>query len=144
MSFTMTSSVRKVRDHFEPEANLDPQEQRALRAHLEQIDYAAFAANREVLAKVVGHADLNRFQRLAIAAASHYVAARCVAVLRGQQGRGPAATRGRGGQTCQGGQGEGAWRLKSARCGAEAAMRTSWPAATSGATAPGVNFWLPM
>ena len=61
MSFTMTSSVRKVRDHFEPEANLDPQEQRALRAHLEQIDYAAFAANREVLAKVVGPADLNRF-----------------------------------------------------------------------------------
>jgi hypothetical protein len=69
MSFTMTSTVRKVRDHFEPEANLDPQEQRALRAHLEQIDYAAFAANREVLAKVVGHADLNRFQRLAVAAA---------------------------------------------------------------------------
>ena len=69
MSFTMTSSVRKVRDHFEPEANLDPQEQRALRAHLEQIDYAAFAANREVLAKVVGPADLNRFQRLAISAA---------------------------------------------------------------------------
>ena len=69
MPFTMTSTVRKVRDHFEPEADLDPQEQRALRAHLEQIDYAAFAANREVLAKVVGHADLNRFQRLAVAAA---------------------------------------------------------------------------
>ena len=69
MSFTMTSTVRKVRDHFEPEANLDPQAQRALRAHLEQIDYAAFAANQEVLAKVVGYADLNRFQRLAISAA---------------------------------------------------------------------------
>jgi hypothetical protein len=69
MSFTMTSTVRKTREHFEPEAQLDAQEQRALRAHLEQIDYAAFAANREVLAKVVGHADLNRFQRLAIAAA---------------------------------------------------------------------------
>lgn len=69
MTFTMTSTVRKVRDHFEPEANLDPQAQRALRAHLEQIDYAAFAANQEVLAKVVGHADLTRFQRLAIAAA---------------------------------------------------------------------------
>lgn len=69
MPFTMTNTVRKVRDHFEPEADLDPQEQRALRAHLEQIDYAAFAANREVLAKVVGHADLNRFQRLAVAAA---------------------------------------------------------------------------
>jgi hypothetical protein len=69
MTFTMTSSVRKTHDHFEPEANLDPQEQRALRAHLEQIDYAAFAANREVLAKVIGHADLTRFQRLAVAAA---------------------------------------------------------------------------
>ncbi len=69
MSFTMTSSVRKVRDHFEPEASLDPQEQRALRAHLEQIDYAAFAANREVLSRLVGHADLSRFQRLAVAAA---------------------------------------------------------------------------
>ena len=70
MSFTMTSTVRKVREHFEPEANLDPQEQRALRGHLEQIDYAAFAANKEVLAKTLGHADLARFQRLAIAAAN--------------------------------------------------------------------------
>ena len=70
MSFTMTSTVRKVRDHFEPEANLDPQEQRALRGHLEQIDYAAFAANKEVLAKTLGHADLARFQRLALAAAN--------------------------------------------------------------------------
>jgi len=69
MSFTITNTVRKVRDHFEPEPQLDPQEQRALRAHLEQIDYAAFAANKEVLAKSIDHADLNRFQRLAIAAA---------------------------------------------------------------------------
>ncbi len=69
MTFTMTSTVRKVRDHFEPEANLDPHQQRALRAHLEQIDYAAFAANQEVLAKAIGHADLKRFQRLAVAAA---------------------------------------------------------------------------
>ncbi len=69
MSFTMTSTVRKVSDHFEPEAALSPQEQRALRGHLEQIDFAAFAANREILAKTLGHADLDRFQRLAIAAA---------------------------------------------------------------------------
>jgi hypothetical protein len=69
MTFTMTSTVRKVRDHFEPEANLDPHQQRALRAHLEQIDYAAFAANQEVLAKAIGHADLKRFERLAVAAA---------------------------------------------------------------------------
>lgn len=70
MSFTMTSTVRKVRDHFEPEVELDPQEQRALRAHLEQIDYAAFAANREILAKAVGTADLARFQRMAVATAN--------------------------------------------------------------------------
>lgn len=69
MSFTMTSTVRKVSEHFEPEAPLNPQEQRALRGHLEQIDYAAFAANREVLARTVGHADLDRLQRLAVAAA---------------------------------------------------------------------------
>ena len=69
MSFTMTSTVRKVTDHFEPEAALTPQEQRALRGHLEQIDYAAFAANREVLARTLGHTDLAQIQRLAIAAA---------------------------------------------------------------------------
>lgn len=69
MSFTMTSTVRKVREHFEPEAALEPHEQRALRGHLEQIDYAAFAANREVLSKAVGHASLERFQRLAVSAA---------------------------------------------------------------------------
>lgn len=69
MSFTMTSTVRKVREHFEPEVELDPHEQRALRGHLEQIDYAAYAANKEVLAKTVGYADLGRFQRLAVAAA---------------------------------------------------------------------------
>ena len=69
MSFTMTSTVRKVREHFEPEVELDIQEQRALRGHLEQIDYAAYAANKEVLAKALGPADLSRFQRLAVAAA---------------------------------------------------------------------------
>lgn len=69
MSFTMTSTVRKVSDHFEPEAALDPQQQRALRGHLEQIDFAAFAANREIVAKTLSPADLEQFQRLAVAAA---------------------------------------------------------------------------
>ena len=69
MSFTMTSTVRKVSEHFEPEAALSPQEHRALRGHLEQIDYAAFAANREVMATAVGYADLERIQHLAVAAA---------------------------------------------------------------------------
>ena len=70
MSFTMTSTVRKVRDHFEPEVELDPQDSRALRGHLEQIDYAAFAANREILAKAIGTGDLARFQRMAVATAT--------------------------------------------------------------------------
>lgn len=69
MSFTMTSTVRKVSEHFEPEPALDPQQQRALRGHLEQIDFAAFAANREVMAKALGHADLEQFQRMAVAVA---------------------------------------------------------------------------
>ena len=41
-----------------------------LRGHLEQIDFAAFAANREVVAKTLGHADLEQFQRLAVVAAN--------------------------------------------------------------------------
>ncbi len=66
---TMTNSVRRVSDHFEPEPMLDPQEQRKLRGHLEQIDYAAYAANREVVSQSLGRADLAKFQRLAVAAA---------------------------------------------------------------------------
>ncbi len=94
MSFTMTNTVRKVRDHFEPEPQLDPQEQRALRAHLEQIDYAAFAANKEVLAKAIDHADPKRFQRLAIAAAQsrgRWVAA-AIALAEKQEAPTPADT----------------------------------------------------
>lgn len=94
MSFTMTNTLRKVRDHFEPEPQLDPQEQRALRAHLEQIDYAAFAANKEVLAKSIDHADPKRFQRLAIAAAQargRWVAA-AIALAEKQEAPTPADT----------------------------------------------------
>jgi hypothetical protein len=69
MSITVTSSVRRTRDHFEPEPALDPQEQRQLRAHLEQIDFAAFAANKEVVGKTLQQADLAKFSRLAVAAA---------------------------------------------------------------------------
>jgi hypothetical protein len=65
----VTQNVRKNRDHFEPEANLDPQAQRAMRGHLEQIDFAAYAANREIVAKTLGHTDLTTFERLAVAAA---------------------------------------------------------------------------
>lgn len=69
MSSIVTHSRRVVQDHFEPEALLDPQEQRKLRGHLEQIDYAAFAANREVIAKTLGATDIAKFERLAICAA---------------------------------------------------------------------------
>jgi hypothetical protein len=69
MASIVTSSTRQRQDHFEPEAVLDPQEQRKLRGHLEQIDFAAFAANREVLSKTFGSTDLATFQRLAVSAA---------------------------------------------------------------------------
>lgn len=65
----MTSSTRRVGDHFEP-ADTDPQDQRRLRGFLEQIDYTAFASNKAVLAATVAHADAERFQRIAIAAAT--------------------------------------------------------------------------
>ena len=49
MSTIQTSTYRRQRDHFEPQ-DTDPQEQRRLRGLLEQIDYSAFVANREVIA----------------------------------------------------------------------------------------------
>ena len=69
MSVTRTSSIRRTSDHFEPEAGLDPQAQRRLRGHIEQIDYTAYASNREVIAQVLGQADPAKFQKLAVAAA---------------------------------------------------------------------------
>ena len=73
MSSMMTSSYRSRRDHFEPSDN-DPQEERRLRGHLEQIDYTAFVSNREVIPQVMGlganHTEPAAFQRLAVAAAT--------------------------------------------------------------------------
>jgi hypothetical protein len=69
MTYNFTAAARKAHDHFEPEAALDPQEQKALRGHLEQIDIAAYAANREVLGQALRHADLAKFSRLAVFAA---------------------------------------------------------------------------
>ena len=91
MSSIVTNSRRAATDHFEPEAHMDPQEQRRLRGHLEQIDYAAFAANREILGKALGQADLEKFQRLAVAAAH----ARCqwvaAAIALAESGHAPSA-----------------------------------------------------
>lgn len=70
MSSIVTNSSRwRGSDHFEPEAALAPAEQRKLRGHLEQIDYAAYTANREVVSQALGRADFGKFQRLAVAAA---------------------------------------------------------------------------
>src|SRR3982751_5627866 len=69
-SIVITSTRKRGADHFEPEAALDPQEQRKLPGYLGQIDYAAFAANQEIVAKALGGGvDLDKFQRLATAAA---------------------------------------------------------------------------
>lgn len=64
MSTIATHGYRRVRDHFEPQ-DIDPQEQRRLRGQLEQIDYTAFLANREVLSQVLGRAGADSFQKLA-------------------------------------------------------------------------------
>lgn len=73
MSSIMTASHRSRRDHFEP-SDTDPHEQRRLRGHLEQIDYAAFVSNREVIPQIMGlgadHTEAAAFQRLAVVAAS--------------------------------------------------------------------------
>lgn len=71
MSTIVTSSLgRRGQDHFEPETTLDPQEQRRLRGHLEQIDLAAFAANCELVNKTLGPIDIEKFERIAAAAAN--------------------------------------------------------------------------
>lgn len=70
MSAIRTSSTRKTGyDHFEPQDFDDPQLQKRIRGYLEQIDYTAFAANREILGQTVGAIDTARLQHLAVAAA---------------------------------------------------------------------------
>lgn len=73
MSSMRTNSVRRMSmDHFEPDVSDDPQAQKRLRGQLEQIDYTAFACNREIIAATVGSVDNHSLQRLAV----------CVAVAR--------------------------------------------------------------
>ena len=69
MSTIQTSSYRRQRDHFEPQ-DADPQEQRRLRGLLEQIDYSAFIANREVIGAMLPGLDAAVFQRLAVQTAT--------------------------------------------------------------------------
>jgi hypothetical protein len=84
---TKTSSVRRTSDHFEPDANLDPQAQRRLRGHLEQIDYIAYVSNREVVGATLNKIDGKAFQRLGVAAAqarTRWVATALMAAESGQ------------------------------------------------------------
>lgn len=69
MSTVLTQSYRRQRDHFEPQ-DIDPQEQRRLRGQLEQIDYAAFVSNREVIGQMLAAVDTTHFQKLAITTAT--------------------------------------------------------------------------
>ena len=69
MSSTRSNVRRIVGDHFEPDDLNDPKHQRALRGHLEQIDYAAYAANRKVLGAALAGVDAKRFDRVALATA---------------------------------------------------------------------------
>ena len=67
MTFSRYAKHRS--EHFEPEADLDPETQRRLRGILEKIDYTAFASNREVLGSALRAVEEDRLQRLAVAAA---------------------------------------------------------------------------
>ena len=69
MSTIQTTTYRRQRDHFEPQ-DADPQEQRRLRGLLEQIDYSAFVANREVIGHALSGLDPTTFQRLAVLTAT--------------------------------------------------------------------------
>lgn len=69
MSTVLTQSYRRQRDHFEPQ-DIDPHEQRRLRGQLEQIDYAAFVSNREVIGQMLSVVDNATFQKLAITTAT--------------------------------------------------------------------------
>ena len=69
MSTVLTQSYRRQRDHFEPD-DIDPQEQRRLRGLLEQIDYAAFVANREVIGQTLAGVSPESFQKLAVLTAT--------------------------------------------------------------------------
>jgi len=69
VSSILTSSYRRTSDHFEPQ-DIDPQEQRRLRGLLEQIDFTAFSANREVIGQTLSRVDVGTFQRLAVMTAT--------------------------------------------------------------------------
>ena len=89
MSTSVSGFRRPIHDHFEPDDSADPHAQRKLRGHLEQIDYTAFASNREVLSQMLGPTDAARFQRLAVAAAHARATWVAAALAVSQNGQAP-------------------------------------------------------
>ena len=89
----IVSSVSRPRglDHFEPEDNLDPAAQRALRGRLEQIDYTVYAANKEVVARALHDADPAKFQKLALSAAEARAQWIAAALQMSEHGHAPTA-----------------------------------------------------
>ena len=69
MSSIVSGYRRATTDHFEPQDTLSLQDQKKLRGHLEQIDYTAFASNKEMIAQVLGRSNAEKFQHLAVVAA---------------------------------------------------------------------------
>lgn len=69
MSSMVSGFRRPVSDHFEPQDSMSLQDQKRLRGQLEQIDFTAYASNKEVLAQVLGKADAQQFQHMALAVA---------------------------------------------------------------------------
>ncbi|WP_278069760.1 hypothetical protein [Brevundimonas sanguinis] len=65
MSTMLTQSRRRSSDYFMPE-DMEPQEQRRLRGLLDQIDYAAYVANRELIGHAMAQVDVAAFQKLAV------------------------------------------------------------------------------
>ncbi len=89
--FRRYGARRSVGDHFEPNDGGDPQSQRHLRGALEQIDFTAYDANRKVLTETLGGVDVQKFERVAMAAAharGRWVAA-ALAITEAAQPPGP-------------------------------------------------------
>ncbi|HEX2815745.1 MAG TPA: hypothetical protein VHN39_05105 [Phenylobacterium sp.] len=91
MSSRMTNSRRALVDHFEPDDLTDPKAQKQLRGQLEQIDYTAYAANKEVLAAVIGRADALKFAHLGLATAQARARWAALALAATEGGRAPSA-----------------------------------------------------
>jgi hypothetical protein len=60
---------RVIGDHFEPDEGGDPKLQRQIRGHLDHIDYAAYSVSKKVIGAALGPIDIQKFERLALAAA---------------------------------------------------------------------------